>query len=207
MVLSGIVAALFTSPDARIAVHWSASGEADVFAGRWVALLGAPVLLAVLWMVLRLWPGRQVENRQASGEPARSFAPDHAWLIGLLLLILLQAFLIASAFGFQTNRLRLMPITLGVIMIVVGARMPLLQPNRWFGIRTPWTLADRDVWTRTHRFGGPVFRAAGLLTVSLPLFGLSDDRVGPAVLAILLAAALICVAYSWWTSRRQNGSG
>lgn len=207
MVLSGIVAALFTSPDARIAVHWSASGEADVFAGRWVALLGAPVLLAVLWMVLHLWPGRQVENRQAPGEPARSFAPDQAWLIGLLLLILLQAFLIASALGFQTNRLRLMPIVLGVIMTVVGARMPLLQPNRWFGIRTPWTLADRDVWTGTHRFGGLVFRAAGLLTVSLPLFGLSDDRVGPAVLAILLTAALACVAYSWWISRRRNGSG
>jgi uncharacterized membrane protein len=205
MVLSGIVAALFTLPDARIAVHWSASGEADVFAGRWVALLGAPTLLAVLWMALQLWPRRQVESRQAPAEPARSPAPDMVWLTGLVLLILLQAFLISSAFGFQTNRLRLMPIVLGVIMTLVGARMPFLQPNRWFGIRTPWTLGDRDVWTRTHRFGGLVFPAAGMLTASLPLFGLSDDRVGPAVLVILLTAALACVAYSWWISRRLNG--
>ena len=34
----------------------------------------------------------------------------------------------------------------------------------WFvGIRTPWTLSNEKVWNRTHKIGGKLFKAAGII--------------------------------------------
>lgn len=62
------------------------------------------------------------------------------------------------------------------------------------GIRTPWTLADPAVWERTHRLGGYLCAAAGLVSLaSLPLTGPRAARIP--TLAILGAAGL-SAAYS-----------
>lgn len=48
-------------------------------------------------------------------------------------------------------------------MIAIGNVMPKLRPNWFVGIKTPWTLSSKTAWDRTHRFGGRLFVAMGLV--------------------------------------------
>ncbi|MEC0179913.1 SdpI family protein [Paenibacillus peoriae] len=50
---------------------------------------------------------------------------------------------------------------LGLMLMVLGNYMTQVQPNFTFGIRTPWTLSNPEVWRKTHRFGGPMMMLGG----------------------------------------------
>ncbi len=58
-----------------------------------------------------------------------------------------------------------MPIGVGALLIVLGNYMPKIKPNYFIGIRTPWTLESEAVWNKTHRLGGKVFIAMGMLSM------------------------------------------
>ncbi len=57
----------------------------------------------------------------------------------------------------------------GLLFILLGNYLPKLPRNFFFGIRSPWTLASEVVWQKTHRIGGALFVAGGILLVVLTL--------------------------------------
>lgn len=57
----------------------------------------------------------------------------------------------------------------------------------------PWTLADEEVWARTHRWGGRVFIAGGTAMITLAATGLPASYA----FAVLLLAALAPCVYSF----------
>mgnify|MGYP000937309093 CR=1 FL=1 len=72
------------------------------------------------------------------------------------------------------------------------------QQGRFVGIRTPWTLASDEVWTRTHRFGGRLMFATGVLG------GLAIAAGAPPmpVFVTVMAAVLYPIFYSYWIWRQ-----
>ena len=56
---------------------------------------------------------------------------------------------------------------IGLIFIFIGNYMPRIRPNYTFGIRLPWTLANETVWYKTHRVGGALLMAAGIVQTLL----------------------------------------
>ncbi len=90
-------------------------------------------------------------------------------------------------------------------MIALGNVMPKLPRNGLVGIRTPWTLADPSVWERTHRVGGYLITAAGLVSLaSLPAAG---KRAARLPVAALLSAVGLSVAYSYVAHARRARYG
>jgi uncharacterized membrane protein len=77
---------------------------------------------------------------------------------------------------------------LGVVLVVLGNYLPKLRSNFFMGIRTPWTLSSEEVWYQTHRVGGRVMVAGGLLVLLgsfLPFpWGLALAVVGALVPAV-----------------------
>lgn len=70
------------------------------------------------------------------------------------------------------------------------------------GIRTPWTLTNARVWERTHRVGGYLMVAAGVLgivAVFLPI-----EIGGAAIVTLALTAGLISVTYSYFAWRQET---
>lgn len=93
----------------------------------------------------------------------------------------------------------------GVLMIAMGDVLPKLPRNGLVGIRTPWTLADPTVWERTHRLGGYLLTAAGLMSLtSLPARGRRAARLP---MLATLAAVGISSAYSFVAYTRRERSG
>ncbi len=91
-----------------------------------------------------------------------------------------------------------------------------LRPNRWAGIRTPYTYSSDEAWYATHRHAGPILERTGLAVgvASLVLLVFTAAGVlGPAeaaVAALGLAALMVIAAIvAWWlgTSRARREMG
>ncbi len=92
-----------------------------------------------------------------------------------------------------------------VIFVVIGCIMGKVKPNWFMGIRTPWALADSDVWNKTHRLGGWVFFLTGL--INLPLALLAGEKVFfITFFAMALGGVVLTVvmSYVWFRAKGEN---
>jgi immunity protein, SdpI family len=152
-----------SAPD-RIPVHWGLDGQVDRYGGRVEGLLAMPLVSLGLYLLL-LWLPRL--------DPGRANYPAFAAAYGTMRLALLA--LMAAIYGVvqlavhgrPVSVVEVMPLMIGALYIVVGAVLGKIRPNWFVGIRTPWTLSSKVAWMRTHRVGGWLFIAMGVLTVAV----------------------------------------
>jgi uncharacterized membrane protein len=99
---------------------------------------------------------------------------------------------ITSGLGI-VNPKYVVPELVGLLFIFIGNLSPKFKPNYFVGIRTPWTLANEDVWKKTHRFGGKVFVITGLLLLLVPVVPAAIQATY-ALSVIILCVVLIVVS-------------
>lgn len=96
----------------------------------------------------------------------------------------------------------LVPLILGGTLTFVGNLLPRIRPNSVVGIRTPWTIRDDTVWTKTHRLGGYFVTLFGLALMAAVLVSL--DKVWLVLLCGTAFAALGLPALSYLLWRRAH---
>lgn len=147
--------------------HWNLSGEADDWTPLpWAAFMLPLIMLAMLGIfhVLPLIDPRRANYAKFKGTYEILIVTITTFMLGVHLLVL------ASALGSGVPLERVIPIGVGALLVVIGNLLPRTRPNWFVGIRTPWTLSSDRVWERTHRFGGQLFVAAGLLVALVGVF-------------------------------------
>jgi uncharacterized membrane protein len=82
-------------------------------------------------------------------------------------------------------------------MATCGSVMGKLRPNWFVGVRTPWTLASKRVWLKTHRLGGWLFIAWGPVELLAAWLVPHASGLTP-VLALVLLAILVVYSYLVW---------
>ena len=80
--------------------------------------------------------------------------------------------------------------------------MPKSDRNGSFGVRTPWSLSNDEVWRKSQRFGGYAMIAAGALTIAGGL-ALPTDLVMPVMAAVVLAVAAASIAATYAYYRKH----
>ena len=91
---------------------------------------------------------------------------------------------------------------IGLFFVVLGNQLAKSRPMYMVGIRTPWTLANADVWVATHRLGGKLMMLAGLMWLVAAAFGWVGRSAMPLLTAAMLAAAIAPIVYSYLLWRR-----
>lgn len=201
MFLFGLAALPFMPNPAPI--HWNAAGAVDGYGSPLLATFLGP-LIALATLVLMRWLPRLDPRR----ESYQQFAGTYRLIMTVLVLFfaMLELVTVGAALGWPISIPRVMMLGMGVMFGLIGNELGRVQPNYFVGIRTPWTLADADVWRRTHRAGGRMLAGAGLIMLLAGLFLPAEIGFFLGIGAVLLAA-FGSIAYSYIIWRQRAGKG
>lgn len=185
----------------KIPMHWGIEGQIDRYGGRGEIFLTAGV--SFLFYGLMLVIPRIDPRRDNYKKHMKAFSLIIAALV--LFMIALHWMMVAVALGADINVQTAICLAMAVLFAVIGNVLPQARHNYTFGIRTPWTLADEEVWRKTHRVGGYVFwlMAAALAAAAFI----------PSVIAFILAiggivaGVVFLVVYSYILFEHKEKGG
>jgi uncharacterized membrane protein len=167
-----------------IPTHFGPSGEPDGWGTKYTVLMfpAITILVAVLAVpMMRLDP-----KEENYGRFEKYY---YNFFFGFSLFFLaMEVINIVIAMGININMGMIMCLVTGLLMIFVGNMMPKIKQNFYFGIKTPWTLADEENWFKTHRLAGKTFVFGGIV-IALGTFGPGEGKAW-----LLLAVVLVIVA-------------
>jgi uncharacterized membrane protein len=90
-----------------------------------------------------------------------------------------------------------------VFFALIGNVLGKVKRNFWLGVRTPWTLADPQVWDRTHRVAAWWYVVVGVVGVIAASVGVHPI----ACFVFLIGGALVPVFYSLVLYKRLQREG
>lgn len=196
----GIVALALIEPGTQVPMHWNADGQVDRYGSPLVGFLILPVTqigLLIIFSSLK-WLEPRKNNLKASAKALKSVV-----LAVSLLMLLVQVMIIDGAFGGKLIGVKAVFAGLGVMLMVIGNYFSKLRSTFFIGIRTPWTLSSDTVWQKTHRLGGKLFVAAGVILSASAL--VLEIGIMPYVIAVtVIPAALVPAIYSWYIWREEQ---
>ena len=201
-VLQLITAAIMTLrlPD-TIPSHFDLNWVCDGMASRYILLI--PAVLPLIADVIGALVSRKVKPDYAK-VTAWSFLLLTAYLTALFWMIY-PAMNSGVTIGEQISAqpfTSLLPLLYALMFVVIGNYMPLIQPNKTFGLRLGWTLNNPQCWRVTHRFAGRLWVITGLLLCIAALVGYLVHHAGEMWFYVLFGEVLFvniivpCI-YAW----------
>ena len=184
----------------QVPVHFNLSGEADGWAARhhliWLTLLVTFGLYLLMWVLPEIGPKRKLKQMGNKYDQLR--------LILVLFMSVLILFNIYYAQNQQiSDNFNFLVLLLGGLIAALGNYFQTIRPNYFIGIRTPWTLESEVVWRKTHRLGGWLWLAGGILIMAIAFTPFPDVKE-ILLICILAVIVIIPVIYSFLESRNEN---
>ena len=184
-------------PD-KVPTHWNFRGEIDGYSGKLMGALLMPVINLIMYILFILLPlmDPKKENYKLFAGTYKYFRYlFHIFFLGMHVMI------ITAALGYKVNVTRLTIFSISLLFALMGNVMGKVKHNYFVGIKTPWTLASEEVWTKTHRLAALLWTAGGIAGMALSLFNVSSFLV---LMAILLLPSLIPVIYSYFIFKKLS---
>ena len=171
----------------QVPTHWNAQGEVDGYSTKAFVVFGMPLILLSIQWICALATG---------ADPKRKNHPEKVihlvlWLIPVLSVVM-QAMSYLAALGKSVQVEWAMPLTLGLLFVILGNYMPKCRLNYTIGIKLPWTLNSEENWDRTHRLAGWIWVVGGLVVMVSGFVGGIWLMLG-----ITLVMTIIPVVYSY----------
>ncbi|MDB6029568.1 MAG: hypothetical protein JWM68_5791 [Verrucomicrobiales bacterium] len=203
------VALLWDRIPGWVPIHWNARGQVDGMEKKTFGMLLLPCINVLAALLMGLLPLIDPKLRKLEGDMRASLWRTVRTLrLGITLFVAVTSCaMLAAALGmFKDNSqfTHIMNIGVAMLFVVLGNLMTKLRPNYLIGIRTPWTLESKEVWARTHRVGGGLFVAGGLLMIVLSFVVPLALYIYCVLLPITIGVALFTTVYSYLIYKRQG---
>lgn len=181
--------AVYPQLPAMVPTHWDLNNHVNGYSPRSVLFLFGPGMMAFIILLTSVLPWLSPKQFEID-----SFRDTYLYIMLLIVTLLgyTYAVILRMATGHEMNVGRAIIGGVSLLFILLGNVMGKLRRNFYFGVRTPWALANERVWNATHRFAAKTFVVAGLIGFLLALFNL----IGWIPLIPLLGAAFVPVIYS-----------
>jgi len=193
-----VAAYLYPSLPEQIPTHWNFEGEVDDYTPKPWGVLVMPLAAVFIFLIMKLIPiisPKGFRTDQFTGV-VNIFTVT---LVGFMSVVALLVLLAASGRDVHMNEMIFAGI--GVLFIVLGNYLGKVRKNFFIGIRTPWTLASDEVWSRTHRLGGWIFVLIGFFMFLNAFFRFPERWL----IGIIVFVALVPVLYSYVLYRKVEG--
>lgn len=199
VILSTVAGIYFypTLPE-RMASHWNGAGEVDGYSGKFWGTFLMPIISLALLLLFVFLPKIDPLKKNIVG-----FRKEYN-LIFVILMLFLGLFFVLSLvwnLGYEFNFAPIAVLAVAVLLYAMGWLLPKMKRNWFMGIRTPWTLSSDTVWEKTHKQGGRVFRAAGILALISLAFPGKEIWIA---IAPLMLAVIWTFIYSYLAFRKEK---
>lgn len=179
--------------------HWNWRGVADHFTpkpwGPWML----PAVQLGVWVLLAVVPALSPR-----GYKVDKFGATYARIVVLVVgsLTVLNALMVAEALGGRVGMHKAPLVVIGALFVALGNVLGKTTRNFFVGVRTPWTLASPEVWSRTHRLAGWCFVLAGFVMMAGALV---TPHAIIVVVGVTAATVLVPVLYSYVIYKELEG--
>ena len=193
------LAIIWNELPAQVPTHFNIEGVADDWSAK-TTLLFVPCLLPIgiyglLLIIPLLDPKKKIQQLGDKYITLR-------FMLTIFFSILATYLLYISKKGGLNNPAILFAL-LGALFVMLGNYFQTIRPNYFIGIRTPWTLENESVWKKTHRLGGQVWIAGGILIIMLAFF-MSNKVLSAAIFAIIICVMVIVPIVFSYTEFRKS---
>lgn len=184
-----------------VILHWNAVGEADGYGPKWIMLCFPLVIVATDALFLisnKIDKKRRHKNRDVVISNIRMMLASFLALFSLL----------CCALQFDIKFLQvnvIMSILTSFLFLFLGNILPRVKQNWIIGIRTPWTLANDRVWTKTHRLAGRLW-FFGSFIMMVSIFLPSQQHLTLFFTVVFILCCYPCM-YSYILFRKEKVRG
>ncbi len=126
-------------------------------------------------------------------------------MLGLFISLILVYALYLSSVGTFKNSHWLFAL-IGAFFAMLGKYFQTIRPNYFIGIRTPWTLENENVWKKTHRLGGQLWMAGGIIIAIFSFLMYNSQSFMFLFLITITIMVLIPIVYSYLLYQKERKS-
>ena len=183
----------------EVPLHWNIKGEVDRYGDKSELIL-IPILTSLLIYVIFLAvphidPKKQIQKMGKKYDTLK-------WIITTFMSVL-ALFIIYTAKNQSVANPNYILLLCGVLFIIFGNYFKTIKANYFIGIRTPWTLENETVWKETHKLGGKIWFAGGLLIILSSLI-FNEQANFIIFMTIVAIMVLVPVVYSYLLFKKQK---
>lgn len=189
-------------PD-TVALHFGPDGNPDRYGDkihmlRW-AVIGAAISLISYILVVNV---HRLDKKRTKGVKSPLFDTIALAVVFFMSIISFATVINGIYPGSGVYAKVVMP-SFGLLFIFLGNVFYNLKPNKFVGIRVPWTLKDNDNWKVTHRLGSKLFFVGGIL-ITIVSLGYNVEIATLFLVGVVCIISVTTVLYSYLYHRKSQ---
>ena len=172
-----------------VPTHWDAHGNVNGWSARWTLFVIDPGIMAGILLLFAVLPWLSPKHFEVD-----SFRSTYLYIMVVILAMLayMHALTLGAGLSWAIDMNRAIGGGVCLLIALLGNVMGKVRRNFYVGIRTPWTIANEQVWNATHRFAAKTMFGGGILGLIASI--LKAPFWLP--IALILAGALVPALFS-----------
>ncbi|MGH4118136.1 SdpI family protein [Clostridium sp.] len=190
---------LYPSLPSKIPSHWNSEGQIDGYLGRFLGAFLIPLMNLGFYFMFIFLPyldPKKANYAKFSGAYKLLRYSFH------ILFACIQIIILLVALGHPVNVTMLIGIGTSLLLVLIGNVMGKFKHNYFVGIKTPWTLANEEVWTKTHRMAAPLWVVGGIISAVFAILFEGKSSYSIALVIIISVISIVPIVYSFVIFKR-----
>ena len=182
----------------KLASHWGAQGKVDGYTSKFWGLFLMPIISVGLLLIFILIP--RIDPLKSN---IQQFRKHYDGFVVLILVFLFYLYLLTIFWnsGYTFNMTIFLSPALAILYYYTGILIENAKRNWFIGIRTPWTLSSDNVWEKTHKIAGKLFKIAGIVA----LIGVFFKTAAIFFIVVpVIIVSIYTVLYSYLEYQKEN---
>jgi uncharacterized membrane protein len=182
----------------KLASHWDAKGTVDGYMSKFWGLFLMPIISVGLLLLFILIP--RIDPLNSNIQQFRKYYDGFVVLI-IVFLFYLYLLTIFWNTGYTFNMITFLAPALAILFYYTGILIENAKRNWFIGIRTPWTLSSDNVWDKTHKIGGKLFKIAGVFAFVSIFFQTFAIFI---IVVPVMIVSIYTVVYSYYEYKKET---
>lgn len=199
LIFLGLVLGVYFYPSLpdKIPVHWDVNGEIDGYGSKIFGAFALPLINLGMYIMFLVLP-----YIDPKGKNYAKFDSTYQYLKYLLIVFFLglEVYTLLLATGVIVNKPIYIGIMISLLFILLGNVMGRFKYNYFVGFRIPWTLANEEVWRKTHRLAAPLWVIGGIINLLLNVIGTNLKGIG--LIIIMVVILIVPTVYSYFAYQK-----